>query len=404
MAGIRRTTAALVLAAVASVTGTAQSMGAPRTLVLRGDGLARGKAAVIAKTHDAWPAYRRLLEDAERELHAPLVAVTDKRTLLPPSGDAHDYYSLSPYWWPDPSKPDGLPYIRRDGETNPESKKDLDRNRVGAMVENVNTLAFAYYFSGDERYAARAGRQLRAWFIDSTTRMTPHLRYAQLVRGNPAERGSGIIDTHNFIDVVDAALLLEGSSGWSAADAAALRAWMTQYLAWLIASPNGQHERAATNNHGSWYAAQTATLALFVGDTALARSIVSGAQTRIGAQIRADGSQPEELVRTRSMHYSFFNAEALTCLAELGRFVGVDLWHYTAPEGGSLFAALDRLATYLPKPTEWPGQQIDAIDQRLVAGLLRRAQAAYGRSSFQTTFAALGHLNLNAERSALLYR
>ena len=39
-----------------------------------------------------------------------------------------------------------------------------------------------------------------------------------------------------------------------------------------------------------------------------------------------------------------------------------------------------------------------------VAGLLRRAQAAYGRSSFGTTFAALGNLNLDAERSALLYR
>ena len=42
-------------------------------------------------------------------------SVMDKQH-VPPSGDKHDYMSLGPYWWPDPDKPDGLPYIRRDGE------------------------------------------------------------------------------------------------------------------------------------------------------------------------------------------------------------------------------------------------------------------------------------------------
>lgn len=31
--------------------------------------------------------------------------------------------SVGPYWWPDPSKPDGLPYIRKDGHKNPERGK-----------------------------------------------------------------------------------------------------------------------------------------------------------------------------------------------------------------------------------------------------------------------------------------
>ena len=64
--------------------------------------------------------------------------------------------SLGPYWWPDPNKPDGLPYIRRDGERNPEISSDYDAPRFGALTGAVTTLALAYYFSDDEKYAARA--------------------------------------------------------------------------------------------------------------------------------------------------------------------------------------------------------------------------------------------------------
>lgn len=73
------------------------------------------------------------------------------------SGDKHDYMSMGPYWWPDPSKPDGLPYIRKDGQRNPELDK-LDRNKLGDMSKAVTTLGLAYYFSGDEKYAAKSRR------------------------------------------------------------------------------------------------------------------------------------------------------------------------------------------------------------------------------------------------------
>jgi hypothetical protein len=122
---------------------------APRVFALSPAALADARARVRAGDPAVKPAYRKLLRDADKALGAPIVAVTDKHTLLPPSGDKHDYYSLSPYWWPDPSKADGLPYIRRDGETNPESKKDLDQPRVAQMGGNSHALALAYYFSGD---------------------------------------------------------------------------------------------------------------------------------------------------------------------------------------------------------------------------------------------------------------
>ena len=269
---------------------------------LRGTALQQTRARVQSGDPALQIAMAQLLADAQKALRAPLISVTQKSTLLPPTNDKHDYYSLSPYWWPDPAKPDGLPYIRRDGETNPESKRDLDQPRVAAMGFNVQTLALAYYFTGREEYAKRAAEQLRAWFLDPATRMNPHLRFAQLVRGNPNERGSGIIDTRWFIEAVDAAQLIANSSSWSAGDQKALQDWFRQYLNWLRTSPNGAHEFKAVNNHGSWFAAQTASYAMFVGDTAVAREIVEGVKARIGAQIKPDGGQPEEDGRTRTLH------------------------------------------------------------------------------------------------------
>lgn len=359
--------------------------------------LAHDNSASIA------PAFKQLLKEADKELKAPIVAVTDKQTLMPPSGDKHDYFSLSPYWWPDPSKPDGLPYIRRDGVTNPESKKDLDQPRVAAMGYNVNTLALAWYLTGDEKYAKRASAQLRAWFLDSATRMTPHLRFSQLVKGNPDERGSGIIDTRWFIEAVDASGLLAGSKSWTAGDDADLKTWFRAYLDWLLTSPNGKHEHDAKNNHGSWYAAQTATYALFLGDSALARKIAEDAKERIGWQITSDGDQPIENERTRSMHYSGFNVEALSRVAEGARRVGVDLWHYQAPTGGSLQTAIRKLARYTNSGEKWPGQQIDSVSLDLVTIHFRRDLAILGDKEMLPVLRRLPQAELLRDRSALLY-
>jgi hypothetical protein len=386
-----------------STAAAGQSSRTPLVPGLSAQALAEAKARVHAKDARVMPAYEKLIEDAGKALAEPLISVTQKSTLLPPSNNKHDYFSLSPYWWPDPSKKDGLPYIRRDGETNPESKRDLDQPRVAAMGYNVHTLALAYYFTGDERYADRAATQLRAWFLDSATKMNPHLRYSQLVRGNPEERGSGIIDTRWFIEAVQAAGLIDGSKSWTAKDKSALQSWFRQYLNWLLTSPNGAHERAAKNNHGSWYAAQTAAYALFVGDTARARKIAAGAKERIGWQITPDGTQPIEMERTRSLHYSGFNIEALSRLAEVGRQLGVDLWNYQSPKGGSLRRAIDHVAKYLGSNEKWPGQQIDAIDPGLFVIHLRRAEARYHADKYESAIARLPHDLTSSDRSALLY-
>jgi hypothetical protein len=80
----------------------------------------------------------------------------DKK-LIADSGDKHDYMSIAPYFWPDPAKPDGLPYIRRDGEVNPERhNRNTDAAAFSATFGNVQTLALAYYFTDKPEYPAHA--------------------------------------------------------------------------------------------------------------------------------------------------------------------------------------------------------------------------------------------------------
>ncbi len=378
-------------------------MAPPRVFVLRGEALALTRQLVKAEDSRVSHAYAKLLDDARKAMREPLLTVTSRTVMVAPSGDKHDYLSLSPYWWPDTTKPDGLPYVRRDGVTNPESKADLDQPRVARLGQVMQALGLAYYLTGDEAYAARATMQLRSWFLDSATRMNPHLRFAQLVRGDPRERGSGIIDTRWFIEVVDAAGLIEGSTSWAPDDQRQLQDWFRQYLTWLRTSPNGAHEQKAINNHGSWFAAQTAAYALFVGDTAVAREIIAAIPARIASQIQPDGQQPIELERTMSMHYSSFNVEALSRLAEMGRHVGIDLWHYEAPSGGSLKRAIDHIVPHIGSTSTWPGRQIREVEMETLLIHLRRAATIYGDAQYRAALARLPREVVREDRSALLY-
>src|SRR5689334_10807130 len=218
----RLISAALVLTTAAACrpsSAPAPSAAGPRpnTIVLRGDNLARAKAGVLARDEKFKDAYDDLIRDANTALTVGPFTVTQKKR-RPPSGDKHDYMSLAPYWWPDSTKPNGVPFIRRDGNVNPESRVDNDSPRFGAMADAVETLALAYYFSSDPKYGARAAELVRVWFLAPATRMNPHLRFGQAIPGVTDGRGIGLIDTRNLSSVIDAVTLLRGAPGWSDAD------------------------------------------------------------------------------------------------------------------------------------------------------------------------------------------
>src|SRR5438552_2801186 len=213
-----------------------------RVYSVRADALGQARQLLATGDTALRPAYERLVREADAALKAGPFSVMDKQR-TPPSGDRHDYASMAPYWWPDSTKPDGLPYLRRDGERNPEIRNDYDAPRLGALTGDVATLALAYYFSDDEKYAARATQLLRVWFLDPATRMNTNLRYGQRVPGITGCRSVGIIETRSFVGLVDAIGMLERAPDWRDTDGQGMRAWMSAYLEWLRTSDIGKQER-----------------------------------------------------------------------------------------------------------------------------------------------------------------
>lgn len=317
------------------------------------------------------------IQKAEELMDFKPMSVVDKDA-VPPSGDKHDFLSMGPYWWPDPTKPDGKPYIRKDGERNPETqnyKDDVNQNKVIAAVE---TLTLAFYFSGEEKYAEKAAHLLRVWYLDEETKMNPNLNYAQFIPGITDGRGIGIIATRTYQKLVDVLGLLEKSKAWTKKDNDAMRDWFNEYFVWLTTSKNGVDESKEKNNHGTWYDVQAAALAMYVGNNEFAKNILEKAKAeRIAHQINAEGKQPLELERTDSWHYSTFNLIGIYYLAVLGDRVGVNLWDYTSEEGASLRKALDYLLPYVNNFDKWEYKVLRGYDIESLYPLLVLAQSKY---------------------------
>ncbi len=370
----------VLITVLALTTCLAHAETKPRFFGAKQGSLEKAKAKIAAGDKDFVAALKRLVKDADKALQETPPSVTEK-SKLPPSRDKHDYISLAPYFWPDPTKRNGLPYIRKDGKVNPDSKDpDLnDAPRVAAMGKAIETLALAYYFTGKAEYAAHAAKFARTWFLDPETKMNPHLKFGQAVMGKNDGRGEGILEGRNIGIAVDALGLLAGSEAWKASDQAELDKWLTSYLRWLMTSPTGKDEHSSKNNHGSWFDAQTARLAMCLNRPDMATKIIKDVmRERIPVQIEKDGKQPMELARTASFSYCWFNIEALTELATIGEYVGVDLWKYSASNGRGLKRAIDFMLPYVDVPaSEWPYEQIKEKKESGYLQILREAALAY---------------------------
>jgi len=262
----------------------------PRVFLLDAKQLEVNKQRIRGGDKTLIQAIAKLDREAQEALTIGPFSVVTKDP-VPPSGDKHDYMSQAPYFWPDSSKPNGLPYIRRDGERNPEINKITDHRSLDQMVNAVETLALAYYYKSNDAYAAKAVQLLRAFFLDPATSMNPHLQFAQFIPGVNTGRGIGLIETRGLTRVVDAVGLLAESKALTRKDQQGLREWFTKFLDWMLESKNGRAESAARNNHGTYYDVQVASFALFLGRKELARDTLQTArQKRIAAQIEPDAA------------------------------------------------------------------------------------------------------------------
>ena len=373
-----------------------------QVFILDSENLMKAKNRLQSNDPAVVPAFNKLIRDAERALTSVTLSVVQKE-LTPPSGDKHDYMSIAPYWWPKPNTPNGLPYVRRDGEINPERDQTSDRKRLDNIVQAVKTLSLGYFFTGREKYAAQATKLLGVWFLEPATKMNPNLRYAQAIPGRNNGRGAGIIETHNLPDLIDAVGLLNESKSWDQSNQRALQDWFNAYLVWLLESPEGRAEAKAQNNHGSWYDVQVASYALFTGKSELARKVLNEFPTkRIAKQIEPDGRQPRELERTQAWNYSLFNLEALFDAASIADKLGMDLWNYETQDKRGIRKTLDWLLPFAIGAKKWSYQQISAWQPEKLAPLLRRAALQYREMAYENALSKLPGVTAD-QRFNLLY-
>lgn len=347
-----------LLAGAAAIAGASlRAKAAEPRLFLSENELARIKDALAKNGRFDEPA-AQMRANAERALKAGPWSVTYERPVgRGVDAGPNDYYSEGPYWWPDPKNPGG-PYIRRDGERNPERFMG-NRQSLGQMCEAVLALGQAAYFLGDARCAERTARVLNTWFLDAKTRMNPHLEYGQAVLGHNTGRGIGIIDTVGLIHCALGSSFAELSGKLDRTVASGVREWYARYLKWMTTSEKGLDEKKAGNNHATWWTAQAATYATFVGDVANRQMAWRHyREWLVPRQVEPDGSCPREEARTRSLSYSTMNLDGFSVLCRIAQINGEDLWRYRTPQGIGIEKSFSYLMPFVLDPGSWKKQQI----------------------------------------------
>lgn len=314
------------------------------------------------------------------------------------AGDVHDFYSEGDYWWPDTLNPDG-PYVRRDGQTNPDNFV-AHRHAMIRFSSIVANLTSAYLLEQEQKYVDAVLRHVRAWFVDEETRMNPDLQYAQAIKGIATGRGIGIIDTIHLMEVAQSLYRLEKLGLLSEGDIKSTKQWFADYLDWMSTHRYGIDEMNAKNNHGTCWVMQAAVFARYVGD----KEMLDFCKKRykevlLPNQMAEDGSFPLETARTKPYGYSLFNLDAMATICQTLSDETDDLWTYTAEgnknmEKGIGFIypyVLDKESWTYPKDVmywdEWP-----VAHPFLVFGALQT-----GNEEWLSTWARLEHFPVTDE-------
>lgn len=333
-----------------------------------------------------------LYKNADEILTQPLLRVTDKK-LKALSGNNHDYMSMGIYWWPNPDTPDGLPYVRRDGYTNPNANDGIHPGKVYARIHTLALAAF-YFEERAAEYADYANRQLYDWFVNPETYMSPHAKYAQAIPGICEGRCTGLIDFSSSYVLFNGIGILEEMGLADKKITGGVRDWFVKFTDWMLTHKNGIEECNDTDNHGSWYDAQIITAAVFTGRKSLARNIcLTAYERRLRTLVDNDGSQPSELRRTKAINYSLYNLKAMIVIASVAERLGFsDYWGIDEYRNKCILkSAADYLYPFVTGAEEFPFEELHP--EQCAAGLasvMRSVLKRYPDTAYENKIAALG--------------
>ncbi len=270
-------------------------------------------------------------------------------------GDQHDFYSEGDYWWPDPENAED-PYIRKDGQTNPENFV-AHRLAMIRLSQIVGIQTSAYLLTGDKKFTEATQKHLEAWFVNHETRMNPSLLYVQTIKGKVTGRGIGIIDAIHLVEVVRSIEILENNHAIPEESIFKIKIWFSEFVTWLTTHKYGLDEMNTKNNHSTCWVMQVGAFARLTENT----EVLELCRNRfknilLPNQMGEDGSFPLEVVRTKPYGYSLFNLDAFMTCAEILSDENNNLYGFSTPEGKNLKLGAEYLFPFVKNKLLWPLQ------------------------------------------------
>jgi hypothetical protein len=318
----------------------------PRLLLSQVNPTSRPDVAAI--DHD------RILESAAHLLTQPPTPLTTLPCPRSP-GTPHDFYSEVENYWADPSNPTG-PFVEHPGTPNPDAFI-AHRDALLNFSICVSALTAAFVLTNETRYAQQAIVHLRAWFVDSKTRMTPSVMYGQTIVPAKSGRPEGVIEAVHLAEVVQCIPFLTNSEALTEQDLTGLKKWFAEYFDWLNSSRLAGLARDNKSHHGSSWLLQAAAIAHLTEITDDAPLTTLRHQFRsstIRAQIAADGTFPHELTTPNPYRNTLFNLDMLAgiCVLLSTRFESV--WEFELQDGPGMRTVIARLFPCIRDRGTWP--------------------------------------------------
>lgn len=315
-----------------------------------------------------------------REL--PFYTMMDKAKEICLGINPHNYISLATYHWPNPNTKDGLPYIQKDGYSNPEGDK-FDKNRLRKTAFICYYELLLYFLTDKKEYYEDVKKRITIFFIAKETRMFPNMNHSQMIKGVNKGRGIGIIDfaanfTYSLV-LLQSLFELEKIEGDFFNQ---FKKWLKAFMNWLEASDIALQERDSKNNHGTMYDFLLLTLYDIFGCKKKIKMLVySFINLRLVPQIKEDGSMPLELARTKSKSYSLMGLKGIFDFAKIALKSEYNLWnlqwYYRSLPDKLKDGALFLIEHLLKKPELWLWEQVTIFDKTTLLPLVYEAKKRY---------------------------
>ncbi|MSS70712.1 MAG: hypothetical protein EXS64_04395 [Candidatus Latescibacteria bacterium] len=212
-----------------------------------------------------------------------------------------------------------------------------DRARLSRDCCAVRDLGLAFALTGEERYARRAAAYLIAWFGAMSPCFPSAPSVMDLCTTLPA-----------MFYGVD---LIWRSRGFTGEDKAHLAAWADELACDLEEKRPAPHDSAA-----GWALTFFAASALVVEDPRWFDLAFDGFRSSLAGQVEPDGRVTCQKGCAGGLSDALLALKALTCLAEVARHQGIDLYNAVA-DGRNLKTTYLRHVPFLLGDEAWPGSE-----------------------------------------------